>query len=89
LPSGNNALQTLVLPDVSPTVQVQWAMLLSRLKFMVFLIDVSKNIGQSRNFINDWKNIIKRIQRSFDYGLLFSYEETKEIEGLMDRVLTA
>jgi hypothetical protein len=56
---------------------------------MVFLIDVSKNKDQSRNFINDWKNIIKRIQRSFDYGLLFSYEETKEIEGLMDRVLTA
>jgi hypothetical protein len=89
LPSGNNALQTLILPDVSPTVQVQWAMLLSRLKFMVFLIDVSKNKDQSRNFINDWKNIIKRIQRSFDYGLLFSYEETKEIEGLMDRILTA
>jgi hypothetical protein len=89
LPSGKNALQTLILPDVSPTVQVQWAMLLSRLKFMVFLIDVSKNKGQSRNFINDWKNIVKRIQRSFDYGILFSYEETKEIEGLMEHILTA
>jgi len=89
LPSGKNALQTLVLPDISPTIQVQWAMLLSRLKFMVFLIDVSKNKSQSKNFINDWKNIIKRIQRSFDYGLLFSYEETKEIEGYMERILSS
>jgi hypothetical protein len=56
---------------------------------MVFLIDVSKNKGQSRNFINDWKNIVKRIQRSFDYGILFSYEETKEIEGLMEHILAA
>jgi len=89
LPSGKSALQALVLPDISPTIQVQWAMLLSRLKFMVFLIDVSKNKNQSRHFINDWKNIIKRIQRTFDYGLLFSYEETKEIETYMEKILEA
>jgi hypothetical protein len=56
---------------------------------MVFLIDVSKNKSQSKNFINDWKNIIKRIQRTFDYGLLFSYEETKEIEGYMEHILSS
>jgi hypothetical protein len=89
LPSGVSALQRLILPDISPTIQVQWALLLSRLKFMVFLIEVSKNKDQSRHFINDWKNVIKRIQRSFDYGMLFSYEETKEIENYMDRILSA
>ncbi len=79
VPVKLNALDLMVLPDVAPTSQIKWAMFLSRLDIMLFLIDVSKNKTASTTFINHWKTLSKRVASSGHYLDLFDYNEANII----------
>jgi len=52
-----SGLSALVMPDMVPTTQVQWAVLVARLKTIMFLIDIGgKNgINTNRGYINEIK----------------------------------
>lgn len=87
LPIKLNALELLLLPDVAPTSQVKWAMYVSRLDHMVFLLDVAKNKDASRMYINHWKTITQRLLHEQKFFDLFSSEEEKAIKEKMQRIL--
>ena len=53
----------LLMPDIAPTRQVWWALLLSRFRIMTFLIDTGGERGQSanRSYINKLQLDLKRL----------------------------
>lgn len=54
----------LTMPDIALTRQAWWALLLSRLRAMEFLIDISsKAIGNNKSLINTLKIDVKRLSR--------------------------
>ena len=81
-----NAAELLTLPDVSLTMQVKWAMFISRLPYMIFLFDVAKNKSMNKHYINDWKRLAKRFERDSNIKNMFSYEREKEIEEMIYKI---
>lgn len=63
---ADNAAQALILPDFSPTTQVDWAMMATRLKVINFLLDVGGKAGRQGNsgFIQKLKPYCRDIQMS-------------------------
>lgn len=59
----DSAAQTLILPSLAPTTQVNWALLISRLATIMFLIDVGGKAARdtNRGYINDLKRRCKEI----------------------------
>ena len=80
------ASDLLALPEMSGTRQSRWALIVSRLKYMCFIYDVSKDKERNKHFINDWKRLVQRLEQ--DKGLLgnFSSEVLREIEDYMYRI---
>lgn len=78
-----DASELLILPDIGYTRQVKWAIFLSRLDYMKFLYDVSKNKDMNRHYINDWKRLVTRMKRDSGFKDLLSTEEKKKVEEIM------
>lgn len=74
------------LPEDSVTRQNRWAMLASRLKYMCFVYDVAKDKGLSRQHINDWKLLVKRIKQDKGFYDAFSYEVTQQLNDYLYRI---
>ena len=80
----DNMEEALELPDIVPTIQVHWALILSRLNVMKFLIDLGgeKNIHLNRDSINYLQKILFALNNNkvFDTNLpksiLFDVKET-------------
>lgn len=70
------------------TRQLRLAATISRLKHMVFLYDVAKKKEMSRDTINDWKRLIRRIRNDYSsfYYKDLSFKERKNIDSLMDKI---
>jgi len=77
-----NALELLMLPQITYTRNIKNFLFLSRLDYILFLYDVankSKSLNQNKHFINDFKRLAERISRDKVYIGLYSYEEEKNI----------
>lgn len=63
--SSADSREALEMPDIGPTRQVWWAMVVSRLVPMKFLIDLGgeKSIRYNRHYINRMQRDIKRLRR--------------------------
>lgn len=81
-----NATDLLALPEMSGTRQSRWALIVSRLKYMCFLYDVSKDRERNKHFINDWKKLAQRLEQ--DKGMLgeFSVETLNEVNDYLYRI---
>ena len=82
----NNMEDTLQLPDVTPTNQVVWALLLSRLNYIKFLIDYQGSLGVSNNrtSINNLKRLIFNLQRNHTYNHTLPGSIRMETEIMLD-----
>ena len=81
-----NATELLWLPDIGTTRQARWALVASRLKYMIFLYDVAKDKYINRVYINDWIRLMERLERDKGMFDMFSYEQNKEIKEMMYKI---
>ena len=60
--SEKDMLASLKLPDVTPTRQIQWLLMLSRLTIMKYLIDVGgrRTVNKNQMYVNDLKWDLRR-----------------------------
>jgi len=81
-----DASELLSTNDIGTTRQMQWAILVSKLPYMIFLYEVSKNKDLNRHIILDWKRAVKRIER--DHGLfdMFSFDQGNLIKEQIYKV---
>lgn len=82
-----DASELLTLPDISATNQVKWALFVSRLDYIIFLYDIAKSKSMNKHYINDFKRLAKRIQRDNILQDKFSYEQQKDIEEKLYKVI--
>lgn len=89
LPSidSKDASVALRVPDMGSTRQVKWALVLSRLKIMKFLIDLAgeHSINTNRTYITHLKGTLKRMKGGA-YVDILPYELVKEVEAIMDEI---
>lgn len=81
-----NASILLSFEHMPNTRQSNWFFLISRLKHMCFLYDVSKNVGRSKNFIVDWKRLVTRLENDKAIINGFTYSVQKEINGYIAKI---
>lgn len=86
---NKSMLESLLVPDIAQTSQVWWALILSRLKIMKFLLDISneKAIANNKAYINHFKIIIKNLNRNNVYNSLLSKDIYYEIENIFNEIL--
>lgn len=84
-----DASALLCLPDMSGTRQSKWALIASRLEYMCFLCDVAKSTKHDHHILNDWKRLIKRLERDMDIRELFSYETGQQLYSYMEKIKNA
>ena len=87
--SQTDMLRGLMLPDVAPTRQVWWALYLSRLKIMEFMIDLggSKSLDRNRDLINRMKRDIKRLRQDNAIYDMLKGDVLKDIDYRFDKLL--
>ena len=89
LPSigSKDASISLRVPDMGNTRQVKWALILSRLRIMKFLIDLAgeDSINTNRSYITHLKGMLKRMKNGH-YVDILPYERIKEVELIMDEI---
>lgn len=86
----DNAFLSLKMPDFPPTRQVWWAMLLSRLQVMAFLLDIGKRNGTnelSRDAINEIQINLKRLNRENVLQTAVPRDLLFDITNLIDEIL--
>jgi len=81
-----DASELLTLPNIPHTNQIRWALFASRLDYMIFLFDVSKNKNMNKHYINDWKRLVLRLTRDNRLTNMFSYEVEKDILEKMYKI---
>ena len=83
---NKDASTLLTLPGMSGTRQSKWALVVSRLEYMVFLYEVCKSKDMNKHHINDWKRLIARLERDSAMTDDFSYEVGSKVKELMYKV---
>jgi len=62
-----NAYSALIMPDIAPTKQVHWATMLSRLKYIAFLFDIS---GKDALTVN--QSEVNEVITELNYGDIYN-----------------
>lgn len=81
-----DAAELLTLPELSGTRQSKWALVVSRLEYMVFMYEVCKSKDMNRHYINDWKRLVTRMERDNSITVDFSYSQQSKISELMYKI---
>lgn len=86
---NNSMLESLIIPDVAQTRQVWWSLVLSRLKVMKFLLDISneKAIVNNKSYINHLKISIKNLNRDNVYSSSLPKDINYEIQNILNDIL--
>lgn len=86
---NTNMVKSLIMPDITPTRQVWWALLISRLRVMKFLIDVSNDKAKGNNLkdINILKFDIKRLGRENIINTLLDKDVSYDINEMFESIL--
>lgn len=89
--SSDSMQQALMMPDVAPTRQIQWAMLLSRLPIMAWMVEVvgGSGLGRNRSQFNALQKTLKRIQRENIYQQVLPEDLAYDTELTIERLLAA
>lgn len=68
-----DASELLCVDGLSGTVQDKWAIVASRIDYMIFLYDITPVKDMNRHFINDWSRLAKRVLSDNSINGMFSY----------------
>lgn len=82
----NDASELLSFNYIPSNRQTNWAYLASRLRVMCFLYDVAGSHRRNQSYINDWKRLVKRLER--DSALLgtFNKEVRRELDFYIEKI---
>lgn len=88
--SNKSMLESLYMEDVARTKQVWWALLLSRLNIMKFILDVSneRSISNNRGYINALKIDIKNIQRDSTFKMILPKDIEQDVNITFNEMLS-
>lgn len=81
-----DASDLLALDEFGFSRQTKYAILASRIDYMLFLYDVSKNKDLNKHYLNDWSKLAKRMIRDNDVDGMFSYSYEKELKEKIYRI---
>lgn len=86
---NDSILKSLIIPDITQTSQVWWLLILSRLKVMKFLLDISneKALSNNRSYINSLKINIKNLKRNSVYKTLLPDDIYYEVNEIFNEIL--
>lgn len=84
-----DASELLCLPDMYAGRHMQLPILASRLKYMVFLLDIAKDKRMNNHYINDWKRLCDRTLRDVTSSGMFSYSVELDIKEKIERIKAA
>ena len=87
--SSRDMQDALMLPPVAPTQQVSWALYLSRLKVIQFMLDISGDKGRAANndLINDLKFSLKQLKKNNDLYAVLPLPMYVELMDRVDKIL--
>lgn len=83
---SRDAASLLTLPPLSATRQVKSKLLLTRLKYMNFLIDICGVGGGNMKYLNDWKTLIKRLTSDGLDKELYALSSGYELKKIVDKI---
>lgn len=81
-----DASELLALGSIGNTRQSKWAALVARIDYMIFLLDVSKDLSRSRHHINDWKRLAERFKNDNFLKDAFSASTNYELDEKLYRL---
>lgn len=84
---AEDAQMALLMPDIARTRQVWWAMLISRLKMMKFLLDAGSSSGMNGALINKLKLDFKRIRDEHVLSTVLPHDLLESTEETIDEIL--
>lgn len=87
--SSRDMQDALMLPPVAPTQQVSWALYLSRLKVIQFMLDIGGDKGRAANndLINDLKFSLKQLKKNNDLYAVLPLPMYVELMDRVDKIL--
>lgn len=92
LPSIQNKAmdESLLMPDVAPTIQVQWAVYLTRLKHIELIIDMLGNKGRIYNsfHVSNMKKDLFRLKHSKQYNSRLPKDLAYDTNVIIERLLS-
>lgn len=82
-----DSAELLGLDGTGSTRNTKWAIVASRIDYMLFLYDVSEKCrDMNRHYLNDWKRLALRMKRDNSLMDMFSYVTAKELEEKLYKV---
>ena len=81
-----DASQLLALPPLAGSRQVMPAVIASRIRYMVFLIDISADLQLNRHYLNDWKRLAQRLRADHTLESYLDYAEWKRVHAGLDKI---
>ena len=87
---GQDMQDALMVPDMSPTRQVWWALILTRLSTASFLLDVGGKEGVRSNgdYLNKYQLIIKQLERDSVLASVLPSERRHDTLATFEEILT-
>lgn len=87
--SSEDMAHALLMPEIAPTRQVWWSMMISRLETIGFLIDLGGEEGIRRNgvHLNRLNRDLRRLKRENIYDQVLPYETSRPIRLLSDKLI--
>lgn len=79
--------ELLALDELSGTRQVKWAILASRIDYMLFLFDVARNKNMNKHYLNDWARFAKRVMSDHSIDGMFSYSFEQQLKEKINRLI--
>ena len=76
-----------ILPDITETRQVSWALFLSKLKLIEYLISFKDNSPENNKYINNIKLETKKFKRSLVMNTILDESIVKSIETRLEKIL--
>lgn len=86
---SDSAADLLALPGFGGTRQIKPAVLATRIRYMAFLLDVSKDLSASRHHVNDFKRFVSRIKTDNNLESGLSYEIWQGVQEKIARIEAA
>lgn len=83
---STNARTLLGFDDIPTTRQNRWAFLITRLRHMCFLYDASIEKGLSKQYIADWKMLVRRMENDDAIFDMFNSTETQKIKEYIEKI---
>ncbi len=82
--------EALIMPDYPRTRQIWWALMLSRLDIMKFLIDIGgeDDIRMNKDHINILKRMLTRLLRDNSFGQYMSRDMEYDTKEIVDAILS-